>query len=307
LASAAAVIATACLTSWAWVYVSPWDPNFSAHELDSRQQHNYWPGGADCDPKQLDALPAQKAPSERKRCAVAVQDEHENQAALNQAVRANELAKQGLRISAQQARAAFIQTIATVLAFGAAALAAVFAGFAAWHAKRSADADNDALKEIRAIERPFPYAAIDFDTVKDALKFAVDAPDTDSTRAIVSFCIKNYGKTPAIILNVAAEVAVQRTTPYARDRRDDFPVSETVIGPGDESKPMNCKMSEFITCEDHFAMQRGESRLLFTGWITYRDIRGESDTTPFGWEYDIHRGKWMTLENQANPKPKTKK
>lgn len=142
-------ILTASLTAWAWTYVSPRDPHFPAHQTDNGQEHNNWPGGPDCDPERLKALPAKQAPTERERCAVAAENNRKDQAALHQAVRANDLAEQNLALTAQQARSAFVQTIATVLAFGAAALAAVFAGFAAWHAKRSADADNAALAETR--------------------------------------------------------------------------------------------------------------------------------------------------------------
>jgi len=144
------VAVIAVLTSSAWFYVSPRNPDLTAYQDVYGPQQDYWPGGAGCEPKRLNSLPPKEAPRERERCAVAAKDHYENQTALKEAVRSNELAEEGLRLSAQQARAAFVQTIATVLAFGSATLAAVFAGFAAWHAKRSADADNLALEETKA-------------------------------------------------------------------------------------------------------------------------------------------------------------
>ena len=94
-------------------------------------------------------LPANEAKAEANRCADAA-DLHRQQAAqLHEARRANEIAD-------QQARSAFVQTLATVAAFLAAVLAAFFAyrathwaREAATHTKRSADADNEALEETR--------------------------------------------------------------------------------------------------------------------------------------------------------------
>lgn len=299
------LVATGVVCAIAWFALYPRYPDISRQHAPSAPSANYIPGGTECEPRNLNALSAQKAEKERARCNEAAENHRLQQEQIEQSVRANQLAEGNIWLAYEQARIAHAQTISTIAAFFAAAIAATFAGFAAWHAKRSADADNEALRELKASERPYPYAAIDYDTVKNALGFAVVAPDTDSTRAIVSFYIKNFGKSPAIIINVAAEVAVQRPNPYARYRSDEFIVSEVIIGPGDQSKPMICKVSEFITSEDHFSMQRGESRILFTGWITYRDIRGENDTIPFGWEYNIYNGKWMTLETQAGPKPRS--
>jgi hypothetical protein len=169
------VAGIAGLTIWAWLYVSPRNPDPTAYQDVSGPQQDYWPGGADCEPKRLNSLPPKEAPRERERCAKAAKDHYESQTALKEAVRANELAEEGLRLSAQQARAAFVQTIATVLAFGAAILAAEFAGFAAWHAKRSADADNDALEATRlASEAARKDAAKQARKMTDQLNIAAD-------------------------------------------------------------------------------------------------------------------------------------
>ena len=149
LGGLAALIVSLGLASWTWVYVSPWDPSIPRQEATQGPEGDYQPGGAACDPKRLNALPPQKAPAERDRCASAREDHRIQQAQVREAARANDLAEGNLGLAAQQVRSALIQTEATVLAFVAAALAAVFAGIAVYHAKRSADADNDALKITR--------------------------------------------------------------------------------------------------------------------------------------------------------------
>ncbi|UTP40180.1 hypothetical protein M9M90_03115 [Phenylobacterium sp. LH3H17] len=132
-----------------WWYSLPQQPRIARYEASQGPERGYKLGGAACDPKRLNALPPEKAPSERDRCAQIREDHRVQQAVLFQAVRANDLSEGNLRVAHQQARIAFAQTIATVLAFIAASVAAVFAGLAVYHSKRSADADNEALAETR--------------------------------------------------------------------------------------------------------------------------------------------------------------
>jgi hypothetical protein len=144
-----ALLVTLLIAALAWHYISPEDPVPAAHRSVAGTDNGYLPGGSGCNPKRLDALPADKAMAERDRCATAEESSRVQKVQLREAVRANDLAEGNLRLSAQQARAASIQTLATILAFGAAALAAYFAGAAVFHAKRSADADNKALITAR--------------------------------------------------------------------------------------------------------------------------------------------------------------
>lgn len=148
-----AILLGVLLTWWAWLYVLPGEPQVARREPAKPLEAGYQPGGAACDPKRLNALSAKEAPGERERCTQAREDHRVQQAELYEAARANDLAEENLRLVAHQNRTALAQTLATIWAFIAAGVAAVFAGMAAIHAKRSADADNLALRATRRANR----------------------------------------------------------------------------------------------------------------------------------------------------------
>jgi hypothetical protein len=296
-----AVAVTAVLAAWAWFHVSPRNPDLAAYQDTGGPQQDYWPGDAGCEPKQLNSLPPKDAASERERCALAAKNHYEDEAALKEAARSNELAEEGLRLSAQQARAAFVQTIATVLAFGAAILAAVFAGFAAWHAKRSADADNLALAETResssfskAVTQPYLYVIIDESNASYCLVDKVFQPH-HRTLVHVVFSLKNYGKTPAIIRDISAETYISRPGLNATFKTRNFFPNEVMLGDSAITKSFLCECDELLSDDDIDQIKIGESMLYFAGSIDFTDIHGVGRTVFFRWRYNCLQEEWTSM------------
>jgi hypothetical protein len=296
-----ALAVTAALAAWARVYVSPRNPDLTAYQDTGGPQQDYWPGGAGCEPKRLNSLPPKDALSVRERCAVAAKNYYEDQAALKEAARSNELAEEGLRLSAQQVRAAFVQTIATVLAFGAAILAAVFAGFAAWHAKRSADADNLALAEAResstfskAVTQPYLYVIIDESNAKSCLIDKLFQPPNRPVVYVV-FCVKNYGKTPAIITDISSETYISRSGLNAAFSTRNFFPNEVMLGENAITRSFICKCNEIFSDDDIDQIKTGDSNLYFAGSINFMDIHGVGRTVFFRWRYNCLQEEWTSV------------
>lgn len=291
LGGLAAVVVSAALVSWAWWYVSPKEPNISGHQAAQRPERDYEPGGAGCKPAQLNALPADKAPSERTRCAEAREDHRVQQAQLRESVRANDLAEGNLGLTAQQARASVVQTLATVLAFVAAAVAAAFAGLAALHARRSADADNAALKHAReaALGERRPWVSIV--ATSASVTFGADGVDyVDFT-----YTLTNVGQNPATAISVSGE-GVKEGEPYvlsvanrliAEDRQMEAEISEmggghmgTSLFPGEAS-----------TEGQSFSVQRPFSPRFIAGYVAYRsNLTDHTHYTPWAFELYYSRG-----------------
>jgi archaellum component FlaG (FlaF/FlaG flagellin family) len=187
-AYAALGIGTVALLSTVWWYSSPQEPNIPRQERSQGPEADYQPGGSNCKPWKLYGLNGLKALTERDRCAAAYEEHRIEQDNLNQQIRSVDLAEGNLRLSVRQARSGFVQTVATVAAFLAAAIAAYFAKRAADHTKRGADI---AEKGLLANERA--WLSVELIRTGDFIFSRGGNADIE-----VVLLIKNIGKTPAL-------------------------------------------------------------------------------------------------------------
>lgn len=196
----AAAIAAIALMSLVWWYASPQEPNIPRQERPEGPERDYQPGGADCTPSRLKSLPSDEAPSERDRCTQAREEHRIEQNNLTQQVRSSDIAEGNLWLAVREARSEFIQTIATVAAFLAAAVAAFFAWRATIWTKAAARAAKQQSEMARkthiAEHRPW----IDIKSIESDGDIVQDA---EGLRIPLKFNLLNAGRAPAKYVNVS--------------------------------------------------------------------------------------------------------
>jgi len=156
-----AILACFALGATFW-YALPEEPRATHEAAAKAPEVDYQPGGTSCRPANLKALPAGKAQAERDRCAAARVQYHNEQQSTAEAARANDVAERNLAVAADAARITFAQTVATVFAFIAAAVASGvawravhWARKAAEHTETAAGAAREQLEAVKVAERAY--------------------------------------------------------------------------------------------------------------------------------------------------------
>lgn len=154
-------------------------------------------------------------------------------------------------------------------------------------AKKSADVGERALTHL---ERPYlflTYERPDFSSVGDgAMSFRV------------RFKFKNYGRTPAIIRHVCADVGRFERLPetLTYDAADSiFEMREMVVGPTDETEEFRRKIFALERDEAN-AVQAGKSFICLYGTLSYDDVFETRHGSEFCWIYDPHRNSFWRSE-----------
>lgn len=175
-----------------------------------------------------------------------------------------------------------------IASFGVSSIAAVAAAVAAREATK-------ATAQIPILERAYPYVVIKSHDTERALMSGAESSAVMSKggRATVQFLVKNYGKTPATLLDIFAEVLVTGTG-RVRDVKGDFFPKEVVLGESDETEAFDATMDLDIWADEFFAIHHGSQHLIFMGWVRFRDVWGEDHTAPFSWRYNPIYRTWVT-------------
>ncbi len=172
----------------------------------------------------------------------------------------------------------------------------VFTGWAARTASRSAKAAEDAVEALPTIERAYLFPEI---TNSDAIgaviiaatggTFAPGAPPAGIAgaqhTAEVSFKIKNFGKTPAVLKRVSAELGIAPLKSQLV-----LPIQNPVLGPHEETRSFNRAMERGLTQEEAFRISTLTAQIALVGAVTFDDIWGRH------WETRFHYG-WDTSTN----------
>lgn len=177
------------------IYSAPRYPEIPGEKAVEGPRRDYRPGGSGCDPKVLSKAGASKeALAERDRCAAAAEEQRQKQQEIVQATRAADMAERQTEIAYGQAKSAFVQTIATILAFGAAVMAALYARGAVREGKRSA---NFALESVELARKSFntEYRPWIYPVVALTFPFAFDEKGIHTTLGIG---MKNRGRLHAL-------------------------------------------------------------------------------------------------------------
>gem|GEM_PF-5323291 len=195
------------------------------------------------------------------------------------------------------------QTIAAVGSAIAAILTAIFLVVQLWLTRRQVTASVDAAgaaatqarvaeQTISVLESPHLFTICSHNFI-DAL-FYYELYDNPSSpngfREIptVKFRLKNYGKSPAILTQIAASLFSDSRMPEDRIKlRLPLP-EETTIAPNNETPPITVEWSnpaERVTQHDFRGMLNGDYYFWFAGYVVFEDVLGFEHTVHFCWTY----------------------
>jgi len=155
-------------------------PRLPEYQKSEGQSATYRAGGPECDPARLRTLPDGDAPDERKRCEEAAEEHRLKSDDLVQQTRAADAAGVIVGLTYRQTVLLFVGLLLGLLTLGAAL-------YAAWYAKRAAEAAEKGLTNARHTARPYFASELE--------SFVKEGEEPGKYRARV--LIRNTGNTPA--------------------------------------------------------------------------------------------------------------
>ena len=173
---------------------------------------------------------------------------------------------------------------------------------AAEKAAAAAQTSADALPVVeRAYVYPIIISARDIADCIDA-PFFYSSPTQDDipsqTTTEITFKIKNYGKTPAILKDAYAGLGI-----YSIGAAIGLSIPEAILGEMETTNILTTKMQVGLTRQQAVGVRSCTAIMSFSGQITFDDIWGNEHVTDFffAWDKDINQ---MALRS-VSTKPKT--
>lgn len=175
-------------------------------------------------------------------------------------------------------------------------------------ARDSANAAKQAADAMSVVERAYVYpeiisaGAID-ECISDALVFYEGDPAKDDTpiltTAEITFKIKNYGKTPAILKDAFTGFGVN---PLSTEIG--ISISEAILGEKETTRELHTRMQVGLTRNQARHILAYTASLGFSGQITFDDIWGNEHTTRFYfvWDKEIKRMALRGIETKTKQK-----
>jgi hypothetical protein len=157
---------------------------------------------------------------------------------------------------------------------------------AAEAAKKAADVAEEAL---RIGERPYMLVS----PVRDVLEYAItNANPTDpmlpfTAQPYVTIIIMNYGKTPAILREVGADLKISATLPTRGYFSKVLPQANTVIPTDRNVGGINCTAETWNADAHRAAIANGEQHFWLVGELKYDDIFGNVTVAGFCYRYYV--------------------
>lgn len=166
--------------------------------------------------------------------------------------------------------------------------------WAAWAAHRAANAAKEAANALPIVERAYVYPVILTagplnDVISTARVFYLNEGKEDvpaAETAEITFHIKNFGKTPAIIKGIFAEFGVG---PFESLTKRTAP--ESILGPGEVTSEITVQMQRGLTRNQAINISVHTATFAFTGFVNFLDIWGIEHETDFffGWDMEIRK------------------
>lgn len=103
----------------------------------------------------------------------------------------------------------------------------------------------------------------------------------------VSYVIKNFGKTPAILREISHDLDVFSELPAVPSYSAPIGLPyQRVLGFGDETPPIDCDCRSIVTVDQAREIAMGKSSVWLVGRVVYEDIiTGQTHTEPFLYRY----------------------
>ncbi len=175
-------------------------------------------------------------------------------------------------------------------------VAKVNAGIASLNAKTSADS-------ITTIERAYVYPVISAvgpmnEIIQRARVYYLDEVEKDDTpvpeTADLTFHLKNFGKTPAVLKSTFACFGVLPV-----GYRIGLSIPESILGAGEDTSALTKTMDEGLTPKQARGIGVYTNSLAFEGEVTFDDIWGIEHTTEFLFTWDKEIAKMVLREIRA--------
>jgi hypothetical protein len=169
-------------------------------------------------------------------------------------------------------------------------------------AKQSADVTERALIDL---EGPFLYPVIEHDDIHTSTRalaiYTHQSSIVNPVHPIVSFKLKNYGRSPAMLGSVSAVLFHGQPDDTHNDRLAGF-ASEMLIANGETSgSSIDRKMAEGIEREEYKSISAKTSRIFLRGSVIFFDVFGNRYEQKFclAWEISTHQFiAWGANRNQ---------
>jgi hypothetical protein len=174
---------------------------------------------------------------------------------------------------------------------------------------KAADAAKLNAEAVMAAEGAHLFPIIKNDNLKEVTKqarwYGDKVPDTDRLATpSVDYCLKNYGKTPAILCSVMHGIDFFDTPSKLRTMHvaDELPLE--IIAGEKESIEFTIELSAVLSMAMAKAILEYRSQLLFFGQATFRDFFDRQFLCI--WEFDGRGGGFSLIKHEERPDPDKK-
>jgi hypothetical protein len=156
-------------------------------------------------------------------------------------------------------------------------------------AKAASKAADVAEEALRVGERPYMLAA----PVRDVLDYAItnanpiNLAEPFTGQPYVTFGITNYGKTPAILREVGANLKISAALPTRGYFSKVLPRASTVIPTGRSVGEINCEANNWDADAHRAAIANGQQHFWLVGELRYDDVFGNVTVAGFCYRYYV--------------------
>lgn len=198
-----------------------------------------------------------------------------------------------------------VLALLTIVLAGASIFQGIFLIRADKTARISAESARRSADALLITERCYPYPEIVNpgairECINDAIASENDPPNHIVIRlhetAEVSFKIKNYGKTPAILKSIFAGVGL-----YPVGVEFGMAIADGVLGQGEGTREFHAIMEQGLTPEEARGILSYERSMVLAGQLTFSDAWNKDFTLRFSFQWDIETRSWMLREAECTP------
>jgi hypothetical protein len=179
-------------------------------------------------------------------------------------------------------------------------------------ARIAAEAASLNAKAALRAEQAHVYPIIEDESIVQMVKLwgrSGNSPDStkDEIQGMgVSYRLKNYGKTPAIIRIAGHELVHAFRPPEDESKIVAFLEVDKILGPEESTETMVCSLhpQHPFSVADAMSVLRGKTTIWFHGFVTYDDLFGFERHLEFTWWYDGSLGRfgWYSFKGSEKPK-----
>lgn len=277
-----------CVGGFLYAALAIEPPRLPARQQTEDVQSGYTVLRPDCQAAEIAKVPLESRQARIDQCAAAQEQFRLDRDGLTQAVRTTDATEEGIRLSFQQTRIAYIQALMTVLALA-------FTGWAAWEASRAARAAERSVDHAEKVMRAELRAYVHVERAEITWGHA-------GARPILKLTAKNTGQTPAKWFGAKIRIIATETTASLGSLdfsqisfEDAAMVSWSALGGGgSELSFYGMKDCDLPVLKEIFDQQKNMNVL---GVLTYESMFGETFETQFWFtKRPAHRAKFEQPE-----------